>query len=160
MKNHADLWLAYKEIKNFGDSSFLKKFYISGASASDRTVANAITELKTGLKSMLGIEPEVVFEAYSDPIKENCGKDILDNEEYTVSLREDGISLSSKSGAGILYAAFDVLRNVSCERDIKTTYAGGRTVRPSNPLRMLNHWDNMDGSIERGYSGIVLLCKR
>ena len=24
---------------------------------------------------------------------------------------------------------------------------------PSNPLRMMNHWDNMDGSIERGYSG-------
>lgn len=24
---------------------------------------------------------------------------------------------------------------------------------PSNPLRMLNHWDNLDGSIERGYSG-------
>ena len=153
MKNHADLWLAYKEIKNFSDSSILKKFYISGASASDRTVANAITELKTGLKSMLGIEPDFIFEESSDPVKENSGKDILDNEEYTVSLREDGISLSSKSGAGILYAAFDVLRNVSCERDIKTTYAGGRTVRPSNPLRMLNHWDNMDGSIERGYSG-------
>ena len=101
MKNHADLWLAYKEIKGFGDSSLLKKIYISGASESDRTVANAIKELKTGLKSMLGIEPEVVFEASSDPIKETCGKDILDNEEYTVSLREDGISLSSKSGAGI-----------------------------------------------------------
>ena len=24
---------------------------------------------------------------------------------------------------------------------------------PDNPLRMLNHWDNLDGSIERGYSG-------
>ena len=24
---------------------------------------------------------------------------------------------------------------------------------PKNPLRMLNHWDNSDGSIERGYSG-------
>ena len=24
---------------------------------------------------------------------------------------------------------------------------------PDNPLRMFNHWDNMDGSIERGYSG-------
>ncbi|MBQ8315400.1 MAG: alpha-glucuronidase, partial [Lachnospiraceae bacterium] len=24
---------------------------------------------------------------------------------------------------------------------------------PDNPLRMMNHWDNMDNSIERGYSG-------
>ena len=28
MKNHADLWLAYKEKKNFGDSSILKKFFL------------------------------------------------------------------------------------------------------------------------------------
>ena len=153
MKNYANLWLGYKERKNNADSCVLKKFYVSGASESDKTAANAITELKTGLKAMLDIEPDVIFEESSDPIKESCGKDILDNEEYTVSLREDGISLSSKSGAGILYAVFDVLRNVSCERDIKTAYAEGRTVRPSNPLRMLNHWDNMDGSIERGYSG-------
>ena len=153
MKNYADLWLGYKERKNNADSCILKKFYVSGASESDRTATNAITELKTGLKAMLGIEPDVIFEESSDPIKESSGKDILDNEEYTVSLREDGISLSSKSGAGILYAVFDVLRNVSCERDIKTAYAEGRTVCPSNPLRMLNHWDNMDGSIERGYSG-------
>ncbi len=61
--------------------------------------------------------------------------------------------MEAKSGAGILYAVFDILRTVACEKDIVKTYSEGRTVRPSNPLRMLNHWDNMDGSIERGYSG-------
>ncbi|MBP5471237.1 MAG: alpha-glucuronidase [Lachnospiraceae bacterium] len=153
MKNYADLWLGYSKINNPGDTALLKKFYISGASESDKAAANAMKELRTGLKAMLGIEPDIVFGSATAPVSIKCGKDMQDAEEYTVSIREDGLSINSKSGAGILYGVFDILRSIACGKDVRTVYSSGKTVRPSNPLRMLNHWDNMSGDIERGYSG-------
>ncbi|MBP5761910.1 MAG: alpha-glucuronidase [Lachnospiraceae bacterium] len=153
MKNYADLWLGYSKINNPGDTALLKKFYISGASESDKVAANAMKELRTGLKAMLGIEPDIVFGSATAPVSIKCGMEMQDAEEYTVSIREDGLSINSKSGAGILYGVFDILRSIACGKDVSTVYSSGKTVRPSNPLRMLNHWDNMSGDIERGYSG-------
>ncbi len=153
MKNYADLWIGYNKRQQGGDCNRLKKIYINGSSGSDRITENAVHELKNGLKSMLDIDPEMVYGQIGAPIAATCGKEILDSEEYCISLLDDGVSIDAKSGSGVLYAVFDILRNVSCERDINEVYASGKTVRPSNPLRMLNHWDNMDGSIERGYSG-------
>ena len=153
MKNYADLWLGYRKIEDPGDTSLLKKICISGASESDKVAANAAKELRTGLKAMLGIEPVIEFGSAGAPVCINSGKDMQDAEEYTVSVRDEGLSIDSKSGAGILYGVFDILRNVACGSDVKSIYASGKKVRPSNPLRMLNHWDNMSGDIERGYSG-------
>ncbi|MBO7531464.1 MAG: alpha-glucuronidase [Lachnospiraceae bacterium] len=153
MKNYADLWLGYSKINNPGDITLLKKFYISGASESDKVAANAMKELRTGLKAMLGIEPDIVFGSATAPVSIKCGMEMQDAEEYTISVREDGLSINSKSGAGILYGVFDILRSIACGKDVRTVYSSGKTVRPSNPLRMLNHWDNMSGDIERGYSG-------
>ena len=153
MSNYADLWLGYSEKKNNRDCRFLKHITLSGAPESDKVAANAVYELKSGLKTMLGIEPEIMFGSYADLAPAISGKDILDSEEYKISLSDDGLVVDAKSGAGILYAVFDILRQVACEKDIASVYSEAKTVRPSNPLRMLNHWDNMDGSIERGYSG-------
>ncbi|MCR4792733.1 MAG: alpha-glucuronidase [Lachnospiraceae bacterium] len=153
MKNYAELWIGYGERQTGRDCINLRKFYLSGAGESDKIVKNAVRELKTGLKAMLDIDPGIVFGSCAETAPVNNGRDIQDREEYTVSLCDDGMAIDAKSGAGILYGVFDVLRSVSCEKDIKEAYASGKTVRPSNPLRMLNHWDNMDGSIERGYSG-------
>jgi alpha-glucuronidase len=153
MKNYADLWLGYKEKKNNKGSELLKKFYLEGASEKDEVVKNAVKELKAGLKAMTGAEPEVVYGGAAPEIVIAKGTDIQDKEEYTVSLKDDGICITGKSGNAILYGVFDVLRTVACEKKVEEAYAPAKTSRPSNPLRMLNHWDNMDGSIERGYSG-------
>jgi len=153
MKNYADLWLGYSEKKNNRDCKALRNIRLSGAPESDKVVINAVNELKTGLNTMLGFEPEITFGPSSAPVNATNGKEILDSEEYKISLADDAVSVEAKSGSGILYAAFDILRTIACEKDFAKTYSEIRTVRPSNPLRMLNHWDNMDGSIERGYSG-------
>ena len=153
MKNYAELWTAYKERKSNRDCRNLRKICLPETEASDKTAENAVNELKAGLKGMLDIEPEIVFGSSVTPKPVTDGKSIQDNEEYSISLIEDGMNIEVKSSSAILYAVFDILRTVACERDIVKTYADGKTVRPSNPLRMLNHWDNMDGSIERGYSG-------
>ncbi|MBO4899011.1 MAG: alpha-glucuronidase, partial [Lachnospiraceae bacterium] len=153
MKDYASLWLGYKAKKNNRDCSCLRSIHIAGADETDECVKNAVSELKSGLKIMLDIEPEFDFGPGAAPIQITDGKSILDSEEYKIFIDGEALSIEAKSGAGILYAAFDILRVIACEKSVEEAYASSKTVRPSNPLRMLNHWDNMDGSIERGYSG-------
>lgn len=153
MKEYAKLWFDYKNKQKNKDSRYLKTISIITPDASDIRVKNAEKELKEGLKAMLDIEPEISVIEAGESITVSDGQSILDSEEYAIGLSSDGPVIEAKSGSGVLYAAFDILRTVSCEKDIRQAYAEGINVRPSNPLRMLNHWDNMDGSIERGYSG-------
>ena len=74
----------------------------------------------------------------------------LKDEQYDIECKNKSISISSGSGAGLLYGAFALIRRAVCG-DIGENYS--ESIIPSNPLRMLDHWDNSDGSIERGYSG-------
>ncbi len=153
MKNYAELWIGYGKRTRTKGTDCLKKIRLSGVPGSDRVLRSAVKELQTGLQSMLEITPEITFGAAEEQPPAQSGAQILDRETVRVSLEGEGLTISSKSGAGIFYGVCDVLRTVACEGDIRETYAAGKTLRPSNPLRMLNHWDNMDGSIERGYSG-------
>lgn len=68
-------------------------------------------------------------------------------EAYTVSETADSCIISGND-AGLLYGVYAVL----------TAWRAGRPIpvghhAPAYALRMLNCWDNMDGSIERGYAG-------
>ncbi len=71
-------------------------------------------------------------------------------ESYRLYTEENGITIEASDSRGILYGAFDLIRQVKTGNSIKDL---DRTKSPVMPMRMLNHWDNMDGSIERGYSG-------
>ena len=149
MKDYAKLWVGYTPKKNNRDCSALSRIVMNGASENDRIVKNAVSELKDGLKAMLDIVPDVTFGVAGTDIKVTKGADIQDREEYSITLNTDSLVIDGKSESGVLYAVFDILRTVACEKSIEKVYAVKKTVRPSNPLRMLNHWDNMDGSIER-----------
>ena len=63
------------------------------------------------------------------------------NEAYQITGSADSVCISSGSEPGLLYGAFALLRG---ER--------GTSV-PAFQYRLLNHWDNLDGTIERGYAG-------
>ena len=57
--------------------------------------------------------------------------------------------ITANDERGLLYGAFALLRQVQTHRPL------GRLLsdRPALPLRLLDHWDNLDGFIERGYAG-------
>ena len=75
------------------------------------------------------------------------------------SLKPDGYELKTVDGKivitgaddrGVLYGAFALLRKVALGESIA---ALDETIEPRVPVRWVNHWDNLDGSIERGYGG-------
>ncbi|MCA0755959.1 alpha-glucuronidase [Paenibacillus sp. N4] len=60
------------------------------------------------------------------------------------------IVVAGESDKGALYAAFHLLRLM---QNGETLEELDIAEAPANGLRMMNQWDNMDGSIERGYAG-------
>lgn len=62
--------------------------------------------------------------------------------------RISGNTITAKDATGLLYGAYAWLR-------------GERTgSQPFYRLRILNHWDNLDGSIERGYAGLSIFWQK
>ena len=64
--------------------------------------------------------------------------------------RRPAVVIASPSEVGTLYGTFHFLRLLQTGRPID---ALDIRERPRLARRLLNHWDNLDGSIERGYAG-------
>ena len=84
-----------------------------------------------------------VLELYYDgkQVALNLDTSMPDNDGYTISGDKEKATICARTEAGLLYGAFALLRG---ESGSSAPYFG---------LRLLNHWDNLDGSIERGYAG-------
>jgi len=78
----------------------------------------------------------------------------LGSDGYLIrSTNEDGrriTLIAANTGAGVLYGAFALLRHVQTGGTLDNV---SLTSKPQIALRMLDHWDNLDGSVERGYAG-------
>lgn len=71
----------------------------------------------------------------------------------TESIKNDGFILenskiSANSDLGILYGVYELLRRQQTGQAISKVSSN-----PSYMHRILNHWDNLNGSVERGYAG-------
>jgi alpha-glucuronidase len=58
--------------------------------------------------------------------------------------------VTAPNDRGVLYGAFALLRRMALHQRIDQL---DETSNPSAPIRWVNQWDNLDGSIERGYAG-------
>ena len=74
----------------------------------------------------------------------------LGKDGYTINVENGTIVLRSMSETGLLYAAYHLLRLQACGEDCSRLDI---KEKPVNDIRILNHWDNPDGTIERGYAG-------
>lgn len=88
---------------------------------------------------------EVDLQLCADETHRRLGK-----EGYTIRTSEGKTVLEAATEQGLLYATYHLLRlqaeGADCTRlDIQE--------KPAFDIRVLNHWDNLDGTIERGYAG-------
>ncbi len=76
------------------------------------------------------------------------------------AIRGDGYRISknaiqANTENGILYGVYDLLR-----RQQTGEVLNEEICNPSYDRRILNHWDNVDGSIERGYAGLSIFWRK
>ena len=136
-KGWSQLWLDYEEKQKISGKSGTDQetvvVRIEGFDNECRIIESAVKELK---RALAGDAVEITLVKNEDIAKEG----------YEV----DKTVVSASDCRGALYGAFHLIRARLMGQDYCEITAQNA---PSNPLRMMNHWDNMDGSIERGYSG-------
>jgi len=68
-------------------------------------------------------------------------------------LSQDGIQ--ANTDIGILYGVYELLRRQQTTQPVENVLSN-----PSYDLRILNHWDNLNGSVERGYAGQSIFWRK
>ena len=148
-KKWTELWLDYRRAY---DGDGIWKVTFDGFSDNQVVIANAIYEFRKGIEALTG-EPVLESGKNSDSKDLTLSlvkKDRIPSEGYRIAGSAEGITVEASDERGVLYGVFAILRQIACGKRAGDV---AEEAAPSNPLRMMDHWDNMDGSIERGYSG-------
>jgi len=166
------LWLRYDKIDN---QKLLEKyqaqlngFYFEKNSS---ILNSAKEELQLGLTGLLGKEINEV-ENISDGViiagtHTNSSKIAsLISEDQLINIGDEGYIISSKvyegknvfvitsnNDIGVLYGVFHFLRLMQTHQDINEIHIESS---PKIKLRVINHWDNLDRTVERGYAGFSI----
>ncbi len=141
------LWLRYDGIQS-------RTIAVHGRSATFDAIRD---ELKVaGLTQMEGDKPSVIIGSpHSSTFisRLNWDTDLkrLGPEGYRIRTTKNGvIVVASSTDIGALYGTFHFLRLLQTEQPIDRLRVDEK---PALQRRLLNHWDNLDRSVERGYAG-------
>jgi alpha-glucuronidase len=163
-----DLWLRYQPLPEAVRAQYSRAIGAIVIPLQSPTGDAIAAELSRGLKGLLGREipradrveagSALVVATSSSPIVAALGWDAelrAGGEEGFVirSARVSGrpaIVVASAGEAGALYGTFRLLRLLQTAEPIDALDVADR---PRLARRLLNHWDNLDGTIERGYAG-------
>jgi alpha-glucuronidase len=161
------LWLRYAPLPQPVQASYRQQLTALVMQGSSDTLTAIRTELLTGCAGLLGASlatTEQVERAGSVVIGTPASSPLIAGLKLPLApLKSDGYLIRStrlkghavtviaaNSETGALYGAFHFLRLLQTQQPITQLNI---TQTPRLQLRMLNHWDNLDGSIERGYAG-------
>ena len=149
------LWLRYDPIADKAQQasyrSVLNEIVLSTATGTESpTIKAARDELKLGLQGLLGFDVPVA-------LTKNATPTALSTEGFQLvshpSKQKDTLAkltITAKDDVGILYGAFDLLRRIQTGQPVDKLNVSSQ---PKIQRRLLNHWDNLNGTIERGYAG-------
>lgn len=72
----------------------------------------------------------------------------LGEEGYLLDENNNQVSIAAQTTRALMYGFYDMLRRKATSQPL----ANIKSI-PSQAIRMINHWDQIDGTVERGYSG-------
>jgi alpha-glucuronidase len=164
------LWLRYERIKN---SSILKQYanYLKGIITESGVTSDvAATELLSGIEGITGKKPlpqqqisegSILAVTLSSPLLQTANLSprsaALGEEGYLIISRKiqgkNCIIITANKPIGVLYGSFHFLRLLQTAQSITNLDIESK---PTVSRRILNHWDNLDRTVERGYAGFSI----
>lgn len=152
------LWLRYERMPDDHYKAealgSLQHIILQTSSGTESTVvASARDELRHGLAGLLGITPTITL------ARRPMAKDTnaFDGDGYSLrtgqGLPPGTLVISADRDTGALYGVFALLRHLQTGQSLAGLDV---TSAPKISRRLLNHWDNLDGTVERGYAGFSL----
>ncbi|MRN52059.1 alpha-glucuronidase family glycosyl hydrolase [Paenibacillus monticola] len=161
-------WLQYRRITAGANvDQYAEYNQIIVTEQDDVVIRSAVNELTQGMEGITGRKicisgktertPSIVLGTFG------TGSRIAEvfSEEVSSAIKAEGYAIHTDSvtgdivigavtSAGILYGVFHLLRIMGAGGSVQQL---NMVENPVNQLRMINQWDNMDGSVERGYAG-------
>jgi alpha-glucuronidase len=165
-----DLWLRYAPLTDLAQRASYRRSATAIVVREGSPTGEAIaSELRRGLRGLLGVDASRVDRPQSDgaiivgtPSSSSLVAALgwtdalarLGDEGYVIrsaNVRGHASTVIASTGdVGLLYGTFHFLRLIQTRVPIARLDI---VERPRLERRLLNHWDNLDGSIERGYAG-------
>lgn len=164
-------WLGYSKMEpgeRFNDYAAYTRIAVT---ENDDVIRTAVSELSQGLKGLLGVTPEVAEHGENVIVLGTFGHNplvdrvfgvettgLVKQEGYAIKTDKENrcIAIGAATPAGVLYGTFHLLRLLCTGQSVTDL---NLVENPVNMLRMVNQWDNMDGSVERGYAGKSIFYK-
>ncbi|KAI0165143.1 glycoside hydrolase family 67 protein [Hypoxylon sp. FL1284] len=155
-------WLRYAPLPcEVAEQAKIPAAIVSLNATESSPVYTAGQELQKGIQGILGKTLDVTHETCegSSVVVGTLGT--FNGSSVIPELEEDGFWLSTKGDTveivgqnerGALYGAFEYLSMLAQANFTEVAYA----TNPSAAIRWVNQWDNMDGTIERGYAGLSI----
>ncbi|MBU3175683.1 alpha-glucuronidase [Clostridium estertheticum] len=126
-------------------------------------INTAVKELSIVIKKLIGKEPKIIKDTmlshiYLGKLKDKTIKLVPGGFSIKKSTlnQKNIIEILGKDENGILNGVFSFIRAIYTGSNINEINI---VDNPRNMVRMINHWDNMSGDIERGYAGKSIFFK-
>ncbi|HEX8315343.1 MAG TPA: alpha-glucuronidase family glycosyl hydrolase, partial [Flavisolibacter sp.] len=171
-ENGYELWLRYKLV----DNAQLLQLYRSSITAvhvagNSETLSAASRELQLGLEGLLGKKTRLEANAGNaslvagTPKSSSIISSLLLNEKLALvgdegfvivtakANQKNIIAIAANSDIAVLYGVFHFLRLLQTEQNIQQLSIVNA---PKIKHRLLNHWDNLNRTVERGYAGFSI----
>ena len=112
-----------------------------------RMEKSGMTATVTGVKCTAMTELQSYWQGGSVVLKRQKN---MPTDAYTIKSEGEKTVITAANDAGLLYGAFHLLR---LQQTGQATTGLDIREQPAYDLRILNHWDNPNGTIERGFAG-------
>ena len=152
-----DLWLRYAPLQGGALADLQANSPVAAlanGTTSSATLDIAMDELSRGFAGLQGVRGQQQKPG-SVTVLLDCGEDVGDGlRGYRLQPELDAgrstFVVAAEDHLGCLYGSFALLRELSTGKPLSEIAVAEA---PAMPMRMLNHWDNPDGHVERGYAG-------
>lgn len=149
-----ELWLRYVLIEDDALLNTYRSRITSLVCASDSpTLKIAQAELLRGIKGLLEVSIPLTNTIQPGAVvlgRPELAPPTVGDEGYIITNFGDTIVIAGNTDIGVLYGVFHFLRLLQTHQPLGNVHIESA---PQLKYRILNHWDNLDGTIERGYAG-------
>jgi alpha-glucuronidase len=140
-----DAWLGYQPVE-YRDS--LPAVVV--AEGDSPVIVSARNELIRGVRGMLGRTLRIESRSPAEGAILLRRTNFSSSDAFELKAEGDSITVAGATDRGVLYGVFALLRKIALGEAVKGL---DEKQSPVTNVRWVNHWDNLDGSIERGYGG-------
>lgn len=162
-ENGYELWLRYTRVSNptllAQYKKHLSEIWVSGQSPTYTIIRNELKKAVAGLTGVPDFYPApspakaTLVISPANTLVKAADLAALGNEGFIIKSKPGSTFITANTETGLLYGTYHYLRLLQTGQLVTNLNI---TSIPRLRLRLLNHWDNLNRTVERGYAGFSI----